>query len=139
MVQESGNRVQHLVRGFHVRRRAAFRRPEVDDGFEPKPWALQLRAVRSCKREPPLIELEGYAMRISKTQQIDMFRAADAQGVWCTVVELQEFVQRPAIGGLDAWVARRRSLQLANGNPVDQLSDGSLRVARTGARLRRLS
>lgn len=78
-------------------------------------------------------------MRIAQTQQIGTFRAMDARGACCKIVVLQQFVQSPAAGRPHEWLARRKLLQLENGNPVDQLADGTLFVSRTGARLHRLS
>jgi hypothetical protein len=74
-------------------------------------------------------------MRITRTEPVRSFQATDARGIVCRVIEMQEYVQLPAIGGADTWVPRRRSLELENGNPVDRLDDGSLRIGRTGARL----
>lgn len=73
-------------------------------------------------------------MRITKTQQVGRFAAADERGRHCTIIEVQEYVR-----GADEWLPRRRSLVLENGNPVEQLKDGSLIATPTGTRLRRLS
>lgn len=78
-------------------------------------------------------------MRVTKSQRVGLFTAADARGARCTILEVQEYVQTAMIGRGDEWVPGRRSLMLENGNLVDQLIDGSLLVVRTGTKLHRVS
>jgi len=78
-------------------------------------------------------------MRITKSQRVGLFTAADSRGARCTVLELQEYIQTHVAGKGDEWVPGRRSYALENGNLVDMLIDGSLLVVRTGAKLHKVS